>query len=339
MAILYVTEQGASIRHIAGRIIVRRENRIIQEWPDFKVEQIVAFGNVQVTPQTMDYCFQQGIDVSFLSSTGRYRGRLQANLTKNAALRQRQYERRTDAEFCRTNAAAIVIGKIRNMAVMVRRQRRLRDDGRSPIADLEGLIPKVAAAANHDSLYGFEGTASAAYFGAFRAALRGDWKFEARQYHPPPDEVNALLSFGYTLLHNDLFAAINIVGLDPFMGFFHQPRLGHAALASDLMEEHRCVVVDRLVLTMLNKRIISDKDFVATPHQGFRLVPEALKRFLGLYARQTAEVVSYPAKGIQTSYRKVMEQQVRQFARVLIGEEPVYKPYLFTDEPLQNDGR
>lgn len=195
----------------------------------------------------------------------------------------------------------------------------------------------MATAQQPDSLFGYEGTASAAYFRAFRAALKGDWKFETRQYHPPPDETNSLLSLGYTLLHNDVFAAINIVGLDQFMGFLHQPRLGHAALASDLMEEHRCVVVDRLVLTILNKRIIAETDFVLTPQQGFRLVPDALKRFLALYARQMGEVVSYPAKNIQTSYRKVIEQQVRQFARVVMGEEPVYKPYLFTDEPLSNN--
>src|SRR5207253_1139685 len=108
-------------------------------------------------------------------------------------------------------------------------------------------------------------TASAAYFRVFKAALKGDCEFETRQCHPPVGPVNSLLSFGYTLLHNDVFAAVNIVGLDPYAGVFHRPHHGHATLASDLMEEHRSVVVDRLALTVLNKRIIIKTDFVLTP--------------------------------------------------------------------------
>lgn len=334
MAILYVTEQGASIRHVAGRIVVRRENRIIEELPDFKVEQIIAFGNIQMTPGAMTYCFEQGIDVAFVSTTGRYKGRLESRLAKNAVLRLRQRESVNQPEFCRANAAAIVSGKIKNMMGMAQRQRRLHIDGRSPMAELEALLPKLATAGDLDALNGYEGAASAAYFRAFRAALKGDWKFEARQYHPPADPINALLSFGYTLLHNDVFAAVNIVGLDPYAGVFHRPRLGHATLASDLMEEHRSVLVDRLVLTAVNKRIIVESDFILTPDQRFRLASEALKRFLGLYARQLKEIIFYPAQNIRTSYRQVIELQARHFARVVMGEEPVYRPFLPTDDGM-----
>ena len=327
MAILYVTEQGATIKHVAGRIVVRRENRIISELPDFKVEQIVIYGNTEMSSGARNYCFDQGIDVAYLSTTGRYRGRMENRLAKNALLRQRQQMSVNDADFCRRNAAAIVSGKIGNMTAMVRQQRRLRADGRPVIAELEALLPKVAKAADLDSLNGYEGAASAAYFRAFRLALKGDWQFDARQYHPPADPVNALLSFGYTMLHNDVFAAINIVGLDPYSGTFHRPRLGHATLASDLMEEHRAIVVDRLVLTALNKRIIIETDFVLTPDKRFRLTGEALKRFLGLYARQISEAVFYPAQNIRTNYRQVIELQARQFARVVMGEEKVYRPF------------
>jgi CRISPR-associated protein Cas1 len=327
MAILYVTEQGATIRHLAGRIIVRRNDRIITELPDFKVEQIVIYGNSELTSGARNYCFDRGIDVAFLSSTGRYRGRMENPLAKNAVLRQRQQAAVNDAAFCRHNAAAIVNGKITNMMAMLRLQRRLRADGRPLLAELESLLPKAAAATTLEALNGYEGVASAAYFKAFRAALKGDWQFEARLYHPPPDPVNALLSFGYSLLHNDVFAALNIVGLDPYAGTFHRPRLGHAALASDLMEEHRALLIDRLVLTALNKRIIVETDFVVTPDQQFRLASEALKRFLGLYARQLNEVVFYPAQNIRTTHRQVLELQARHFARVVLGEAEVYRPF------------
>ncbi len=338
MAILYVTEQGATIRHLAGRIVVRRENRIITELPDFKVEQIVIYGNAEMTSGARNYCFEQGIDVAFLSTTGRYRGRMENRLAKNALLRQRQQAAVNEPAFCRRNAAAIVGGKISNMTTMVRQQRRLRVDGRPLVAELEALLPKVAAAADLDALNGYEGAASAAYFRAFRAALKGDWKFEARQYRPAPDPVNALLSFGYTLLHNDVFAALNIVGLDPYAGTFHRPRQGHAALASDLMEEHRAMVVDRVVLTALNKRILIETDFIPTPDQRIRLASEALKRFLGLYARQMNETVFYPATNIRTSYRQVLELQARQFARVVLAEEETYRPFLPTENWLTENG-
>ncbi|MFN7949870.1 MAG: CRISPR-associated endonuclease Cas1 [Blastocatellia bacterium] len=337
MAILYVTEQGATIRHLAGRIVVRRENRIITELPDFKVEQIVIYGNAEMTSGARNYCFEQGIDVAYLSTTGRYRGRMENRLARNAVLRQRQQACVSDPEFCRRNAAAIVSGKIRNMAAMIRQQRRLRTDGRPLLAELEALLPRVAGARDLEALNGYEGTATATYFKAFRAALRGGWKFEARQYHPPADPVNALLSFGYTLLHNDVFAAINIVGLDPYSGTFHRPRQGHAALASDLQEELRAIVTDRLVLTALNKRIIVETDFVLTPDGRFRLAQEALKRFLAMYARQISETVLYPAQGIRTSYRQVIELQARQFARVVMGEEEVYRPFQPSEQGWATD--
>lgn len=339
MAIIYVTQQGATIRHIAGRIIVRREDKIIQEVPDFKVEQIIIFGNIQLTSSAMTYCFEQGIDVCFLSSTGKYRGRLESRLAKNVLIRQRQHESVKDPSFCVRNASAIVSGKIKSMISMVQQQRRLRMDGRSPISELEALLPKVSAANNLDSLNGFEGVASAAYFRTFKSALKNDWGFEVRKYHPSPDPVNALLSFGYTLLHNDLFAAINIVGLDPYAGVFHRPHQGHATLASDLMEEHRSVVVDRLVLTLLNKRIIVETDFILNPNKQLRLAPEALKRFLQSYATQLNETFFYPLQKIHTSYRKILELQVRLFARVILGEESIYQPFqpFQPFEPNQNE--
>ena len=334
MTILYITEQGATIRHLAGRISVRRDDRIIQELPDFKCRQIVTFGNINLTPELMNYCLQQGIDVAFLSTTGRYKGRLQSELAKNVMLRHKQYECASRPAFEVQNAQAIVTGKIKNMMVMSRVQRRLRDDGRSPASEMQQLLPKIAQTNSLESLNGYEGVASAAYFRAFRSALKGEWEssFQTRQYRPVTDPVNALLSLGYTLLYNNFYAAINIVGLDPFLGVYHRPHHGHAALASDLMEEQRCVVVDPLVMTVLNKRILVASDFVTTPSQEIRLVPPALKKFLALYAEKINEQVTYPQQNIRTTYRQLFEFQVRHFARVILGEEKVYQPFMVVGE-------
>jgi CRISPR-associated protein Cas1 len=224
-------------------------------------------------------------------------------------------------------AATIVAGKIRNMIAMIKQQRRLRGDGRSPMADLDKSLPKLPTARSIDQLNGLEGAASAAYFKAFRGALVHDWGFDARAYHPPKDPVNGLLSLGYTLLYNDVYGAVNLVGLDPYMGFYHQPKHGHACLASDLMEEHRCVLVDRLVLTALNLQTIKPDDFEAKVDGRVTLKPEALKWFFALYAQAINERTHYPYTDIQTTYRQVIELQVRHFARVLTGEESLYHPF------------
>jgi hypothetical protein len=137
------------------------------------------------------------------------------------------------------------------------------------------------------------------------------------------DPVNALLSLGYTLLYNNVLTATSVAGLDPYMGYFHRPRQGHAALASDLMEEHRAVVV----LTALNKRMVIRQDFRPEANGGLRLTTSALKRFLALYAASINETVGYPVAGIRTTYRQVFELQARHFARVVMGEELAYKPY------------
>jgi CRISPR-associated protein Cas1 len=327
MAILYLTEQGSTVNLTAGRIVVRKGEKLLQEIPVFKLEQIVAYGNVHLTPAVIAHCLRSGIEVAFLSSPGKYRGRLQPEFTKNTIVRQQQYRRAADPQFCLKVAATIVAGKVRNMAAMTKQQRRLRRDGRSPLGELEDTLNKVQAARSIDQLNGYEGSASKAYFSAFRAALKNDWGFDVREYHPPKDPVNSLLSLGYTLLYNDVYGAVNLVGLDPYMGYFHQPKHGHACLASDLMEEHRCVLVDRMVLSALNLQTIKHTDFDAQADGRIVLKPESLKRFFGLYAQAIHESTHYPYTGIQTSYRQVIELQVRHFARVLVGDESVYHPF------------
>lgn len=331
MSVLYVTEQGATIRFNAGRIVVRKEKKVLQEVPAFKLEQIVAVGNVILTTSAATFCMQQGVDVAFLSTTGKYHGRLQPEFAKSALLRQRQYEHAQNAEFCLRTSAALVTGKIKNMLAMIRRQRRLRESaneaGHTPIQALERLLPKVSAATDIESVRGFEGTATAEYFKAFRAALKADFDFPARVYHPPSDEVNALLSLGYSLVYNNLHGVVNLVGLDPYMGYFHRPRHGHAALVSDLTEEFRAVIIDRLVLTTLNKRTLTKSDFYTDEQGRIRLMPASLKRFFALYAGALAEPVYYAPLNIRTTYRQLFEYQTRHLARVLQGEAAAYNPF------------
>jgi CRISP-associated protein Cas1 len=327
MAILFLTEQGCTVNLTGGRVVVRKGEEALQELPVYKLEQIVAYGNVHLSNAVIAHCLEQGIEVSYLSSRGKYRGRLQPEFTKSVLARQAQHQRAADKEFCLRLAATFVTGKVRNMIAMVKQQKRLREDGRSPLSELEATLPKIPTATSLDQLNGYEGIASKAYFGAFRAALKGDWDFTARQYNPAPDPVNALLSLGYTMLYNDTQAAVNIAGLDAYQGFFHQPRHGHAALASDLMEELRAVIVDRLILSLLNKRVITAHDFQRDERERITLKPEVLKRFFGFYAQALQERTFYPYSGVQTSFRQVLQLQARHLARVLVDEEKAYRPF------------
>jgi len=327
MAILYVTEQGATVGFTGGRIVVRKDKHILDELPVIKLEQIVAVGRINITPWVINYCLRAGVEISYLSSPGHFAGRLQPEPNRNVIPRQRQFERASDADFMLGMAKRIVTGKIRNMIAMVKGQRRMRTEDAASQSEMEAILPRVEGAASADSLYGYEGSASASYFKSVRAALRGDWGFDARIYHPPTDPVNVLLSLGYTLLYKDMHAAISIVGLDPYLGCFHKPRQGHAALASDLIEEHRAVLVDRMVLTTLNKRIIAPDEFQQEADGRHKLAPPAFKRFLKIYADALNETVLYPPLARKLTYRYLIEHQVRHYSRVITGDDPEYRPF------------
>ena len=217
-------------------------------------------------------------------------------------------------------------GKIRNAVAFCRRQRRLRRDSTQHLRTMEALLPKLHTATTLDQLMGYEGSAAAAYYRVLRTLLKTDLGFERRQAHPPTDPVNALLSLGYTLLYNQMFAAVNIVGLDPYQGFFHQRKHGHAALASDLIEEWRAIIVDSVVLTVINRREIKLQDFQRSEH-GPRLSKAALQRFVSRYDARVRDTVFVPAIKGKTSYRRAFELQVRQLVQVLSGEQATYEPF------------
>jgi CRISPR-associated protein Cas1 len=326
MGTLYLTEQGAVVTKTGERLVVRKDGKLLHDTPALHVDQIVVFGNAGFTTPAVRYVLENGIDVAYLSSHGKYRGRFQPAWTKDATGRQQQYRCSLDEAFCLRTAQAIVTGKIRNSVVFCRRQRRLTREGKQHTVAMEALLPKISTATSLEQLMGYEGTAAALYYRVFRTFLKIDGGFQGRKAHPPTDPVNALLSLGYTLLYNHMFAAINIVGLDPYQGFFHQRKHGHAALASDLIEEWRAILVDSIVLTVLNRREIKLDDFHPTDH-GLRLTRSALTRFVTRYDARLGAAVFVPSIQGKTPYRRMFELQVRQLARVITGDHETYQPF------------
>jgi CRISPR-associated protein Cas1 len=270
--------------------------------------------------------------VTFLSIHGRYKGRLQSEYSQTVDLRKRQYLQAEDPQFCLTFARTVVQGKIRNAIQFCQRQRRQPAGAQEGVERLKWLARQAALAPNLDTLRGYEGTASALYFAFYQQFLKNGLGFARRVKRPPTDPVNVLLSLGYTLLFNNVYAMVNLVGFDPYQGFYHADHFGHPALASDLMEEFRSVIVDSAVLWIMNKGLITWADF-ADQEEGLRLKPEGLKKFLKHYEDRLQTRIFHPAVNGRVTYLQAIEQQARLLARVLRQEEREYRSFVAEEKP------
>ena len=279
------------------------------------------------TTQTMGYLLQKNIPVSFLSSRGKYKGKLQPPYPKDTLIRKQQYAVAENPQQCLELAKCFVHGKLTNAVRFVQRQRTQNAEVKSAVHTMRQTLDRLERADSLESLLGYEGSGTAAYYRAYRQFLTHNWGFTKRQFRPPPDPINAMLSLGYTLLHNHVYAFNNVVGFDPYCGYFHQPRHGHAALASDLMEEFRQIIVDGYVLSLVKNNRIRPEDFEQTS-KGIRFTKEALDRFLVRYYGRMQQTFQHPTRNEKTTYLRAIELQVRHLARVITGEEAAYKPFL-----------
>jgi len=340
MAILYVTEQGASLTKRGSRLVVEKLGRPVHWVHAFKVEQVVLMGSINVTPGAIAFLLQQGIDTVFLSFYGKYRGRLISHLGRNIELRRRQFERLADPAFRLAQARAYVQGKLHNCRVLLRRQNQ--ELGHETITkvlhQLRSLARQTQTCQTVDSLMGVEGAGAAAYFSSFPHLLKAPhFSFPGRNRRPPRDPVNVLLSLGYTLLANAVQTQVHVAGLDPYLGCLHAVEYGRPSLVLDLMEEFRPVLVDSLVLHLINRRIIQPGDFFrpderepaafdfAEPEMGregypILLTHQGVKKFVTYFERRLGQKVLYASKGQRLAYRETILEQVRHFVRILEGE-------------------
>jgi CRISPR-associated protein Cas1 len=340
---IYVREQGATVRRSGERLVVSKDGRVLDEFPLQSVDQVVLMGNVQLTTPAAVRLLEREVDVVFLSSYGKFRGRLAGPGTKHARLRQAQLRLFGDDGVRLRVARAIVDGKIHNQRVVLLRQARRpsarpRGEERLVINErlftraLEGMMAMrqaALAAADLEGLRGYEGKAAAYYFEAIRSLLDPAWKFDRRAYHPPPDPFNALLSFLYSLLLKDVMAAVNVVGFDPYLGCFHEIEDGRPSLPLDLMEEWRPLVADATALALVNRGSLSPGSFTWTGairrpvelgEAGSRLVLEA-------YGARLETKLYHPLAGPggETSARQAIVLQARRLARFVMGELEGYE--------------
>jgi len=327
MATLYLVEQGAQVQKEYQRLLVCKEGEVLQEVPIGRVERVVVLGRIGFTTPALLALLDADIPVVFLTQQGQVRGRLTGRTRGNLALRHRQYECSRDPAFCLQVARSIVSGKLLNYRARCLRQGRRGQDEAAAIAEqLRVYAERALQADDMAEVRGIEGIGSRLYFRLLRAALPEEFAFPRRERRPPPDPVNALLSLAYTLLGESIFAALEVVGLDPYDGFFHSDAYGRPALALDLAEEFRGIVADSVVLTLLNRRVLRASDFTRVG-RGVYLKPEALKRFLAAYTHRLNERVWHPVWNKHLTYQQVFEGQARLLARLIRGESERYIPF------------
>jgi len=331
---LYVQSPGAKVGRSGAELVVETRDGEKRTVRISDTSHVALFGAVQISTQALQDLCERGISTVYLSSGGWFYGITRGMDHKNVELRRRQFAAAASPERSLQLARRLVAVKLRNCRTIIRRN--ANDPPARVLERLKELVSKAEAAASLESLLGIEGTAARLYFAAYGDMLRppkedGEaaamtFDFDGRNRRPPRDPTNALLSLGYALLAKDLTIALQAVGFDPYLGFYHQPRYGRPALALDLMEEFRPLIVDSVVLSAINTGAVKLPDFLRRGG-AVTLTQAGRGKFLRAYERRMDEEISHPIFGYRISYKRTLDVQIRLLARFLTGEIDEYPAF------------
>lgn len=326
---LYVQQPGARVGKQGDCLRVMDRDEVLREARLVEVSHLVLFGAVQVSTQVVQELCRRGIPISYLSSGGWFYGITTSLMHKNVELRRRQYAAASRPSFCLTLAIRLVQAKILNCRTILRRNHTAVPE--TVLQDLKRDHVHAAQAQALDELLGVEGTAARRYFSEFRGMLKAeavssDFDFDGRNRRPPKDPVNALLSLAYAMLAREWTVTLHAVGLDPYLGFYHQLHYGRPALALDVMEEFRPLIADSVVLTAMNNGEVRSEDFIRRMGS-VALTSEGRRRFIETYERRMGQEITHPVFGYQVSYRRILEVQARLLGRYLCGEIQEYPAF------------
>ena len=297
---LYITTPEAYLSKDGQNVVVSVKQKEVFRIPAINIEGIVTFGYMGASPGLMKLCSDSGISLTFLSPNGRFISRVQGATRGNVLLRKAQYALSDDEEWSLHVAQLMIAAKIQNYRNVLRRY--IRDYGEcleveEAVKMLDANKRDVLDAEDKTKLMGFEGIASNAYFEVLPNLIlnqKESFPFNGRNRRPPKDAVNAMLSLAYTLIANDCTAALETVGLDPYVGFLHALRPGRTSLALDMMEEFRAYLGDRFVLSLINKRQITPKDFLYQGDNGVVMTDNGRKTFITAWQNRKRETLIHP---------------------------------------------
>lgn len=325
---VYVRLQGGSVGKDHEEIVVREKGQETGRARIAETSRVAVLGNASLSTALLHALADADVPVALHSYGGWFRGVFHPASGHNVHARIAQHRAAADPSRALAVAKGFVRAKIHNQRVYLRRNGE--DVPEAVLIRMRELLDDVDRAADTAQLMGIEGVAARFYFESFARMIKGPLRerfaFDGRNRRPPKDPVNALLSFAYACLVREATIVAHQVGLDPYVGFLHQPRPGRPALALDLMEEMRPVLADSVVINAVNNEVVGPGDFLVHP-TGVALTDGARRRFITVFERRMDELATHPVFGTRLAYRRILEVQARLLARTLLGELPKYPEY------------
>lgn len=319
-------------------VIVSQNHKEAARFPLHTLEGILSFTYAGASPALMGACAQRGVDLAFFTPNGRFLARTVGEERGNVLLRQQQYRVADDPVASCRYGRSFLLGKIYNARWILERATRDHPQ-RVPVekikqasAQLAENLSRISNGVTLEELNGIEGEAAQRYFSMFDHLIlqqKSEFRFTKRSRRPPLDNVNALLSFAYTLLARECAAALEGVGLDPYVGFLHRSRPGRQSLALDLMEELRAAFADRLVISCINQKIITPKYCRSQENGAVLLTEEGRKAFLTAWQRRKQEVITHPFLAEKIPWGLVPYVQALLLSRALRGDLETYPPFFW----------
>lgn len=335
---LYVTSENSYLTLDGENIVVYEEKQEIGRLPLHNLEGIVSFGYRGTSPALMGACADRNISLCYMTPQGKFLARVTGKIKGNVILREQQYRSSQDDEVSLSIAKNCILGKIYNSRWVL--ERAIRDHGlqidvekvKSASDNLKKSLEYIKECQSKEQLRGYEGEAASIYFGVFDQLIlqqKKDFPFHGRNKRPPLDNMNAMLSFVYTLLTNTVASALESVGLDPYVGYLHTERPGRVSLALDMIEELRAVLADRFVLSLVNKKIVSGKCFKQKENGAVLLDDEFRKRLLAEWQSKKKETLTHPYLKEKVEWGMVPYVQAMLLARYLRGDLDGYPVFLW----------
>lgn len=336
--VLYVTSPDVYLALDGETIVIRKDERTSARLPLHNLENIVCFTFSGISPALMGACVERNIGLTFLDPSGRFRARVSGKTRGNVLLRRKQYRLAEGEQQRLLIAISFVQGKIYNSRKVL--ERALRDHAllinveavRKASATLKETLTTISQCSCLERLLAFEGNAASAYFGVFDDLIlhqKDHFSFKERSRRPPRDNMNALLSFLYTLLTNEAVSALETVGLDPYVGFLHADRPGRPSLALDLIEELRPVFADRLALSLVNRKQILAKGFTHKESGGVIMDEDTRKIVITAWQERKKEEILHPFLKERISFGLIPHVQATLLARYLRGDLDAYPPFFW----------
>lgn len=335
---LFVTSEDIYLSLEGENVLANRDKTVIARYPLHTLQSIVSFSYSGASPALMGACAKRNIGLAFCTPKGRFLARSGGENNGNVLLRREQYRIADDPKRSCRIACTMIFGKLSNSASSI--QRTLRDHAprvvnlglEDAVQKIREQLPQVLDSSDMNVLRGLEGVAAAAYFGVFDHLLlnrKEDFFFRGRNRRPPLDRVNAMLSFAYSLLSHDCASALESVGLDSYVGFFHRDRPGRISLALDIMEELRPCMADRFVLTLVNNRMMNPNDFLTQESGAVLLTDDGRKKFLKAWQERKRDTLTHPYLNEKMSWGMVPYVQALLLARYIRGDLDAYPPFLW----------